>query len=287
MDDTWGVSGPQFLVGYNCLLALAAYVAWVRPIREADALAWPWQPLPPTPNPGYYGTFSRAFLLGGPARVATVAVATYLLDGLVHVDSKGRLSATAGARTPQDGHGGDTLALEWSALADIESLRHRKLGGIAKSYAGLAQVKAIDDRLRGDGLLVRPFDRDRVNWGAWLLGILFVLGILCIVFGLAHDKPVQLMVMEYIFVWPFLLVASFTPRSDWTCRTRSGQALVQELRSRSRGTVGPAAVAVLGLGALGDAKLAKFLGKGGKDSGSGGCGGGSVCEGACGAGCGG
>lgn len=282
MDDTWGISGPQFLVGYNCLLAVAAYVAWVRPICKAEVLAWPWQSSPPAPDPEDYDTFSRAYLAGGPARVATVAVAANLLDGLVRVDSKGRLSATAGARAPQDEHSGDTLTLEWSALAGIESGRHTRLGEIGKSYAELAQVRAIGDRIRSDGLLARPFDTGRVNWGAWLLGALFVLGIVRIASGLAYDKPVDLMVGEYAFVWPWLLLTSITLRGDWSCRTRSGTALVQQLTTRYRGMVGPGAVAVLGLGALGDAGLAKFLRKGGRDSGAGGCDGGCGGCGGCG-----
>jgi uncharacterized protein (TIGR04222 family) len=101
-SDTWGISGPAFLVIYGCLIGLAVLFGLYQYLAArfaADVLAWPWLPKAPPPDSTQHDRYTIAYLVGGTPRVAAVAVAG-LVPARVRVDRKGRLSVAASPYHP-------------------------------------------------------------------------------------------------------------------------------------------------------------------------------------------
>jgi uncharacterized protein (TIGR04222 family) len=191
------------------------------------------------------------------------------------------LTGLESARAAEANHD-DTF--ESAALARISREGGRgTLATVNGTFAQLSDVDAIRDRLIDDGLLVKPYDSMRRVWVAVVFGAVLLLGVIRLVAGLDNGHPVGGLVLEMLLAGTIGLVI-LGSLADRAVPTRSGKALTAELKDRYTGVAGSGAVAVLGLTALGDPELSKYLLKGGVDhsGGGSGCGGGGGCGGGCG-----
>lgn len=242
--DTWGISGPTFLVAY-LVLAAAVLVAAVRARR---ALADP-RPDRPFGDPGAH-PHDVAHLNGGPELAVTSALAAMHLKGTV-APSKGQIYAVG---RPAPGDDALERAIHFtsgSAVARRRLPMHRPVQ---------AALEAIEKRLVGAGLLLSEAERRRIRAVGWWLVAVAGLGLLRLLAGIADGKPVGFLVVALLAVSVVAgVLLAWAPR-----RTRSGDRLLarlkddhHELAPDSRPdwiAYGPAAAA-LGVGIFGTGAL--------------------------------
>ena len=149
------------------------------------------------------------------------------------------------------------------------------LATLSAPFAQLSEVNAIRERLLDDGLMAKVDNARRRVWVRVVFGAVLLVGVIRLVAGVHNGHPVGGLVLEIIVAVVVGLL--LTAESAEPVPTRGGKALTAELKHRYTGMAGSSAVAVLGLAALGDATLSKYLLKGGGDhsggGGGGGCGG--------------
>lgn len=293
--DTWGISGPAFLVAY-LLLAAVVWVASAR-TRRALADAGSSGAVPADPH-------DLAYLNGGPDLAVTSALAAMHLTGTV-APSKGQIHAV-GRPAP----GADALerAIHFTTGSPVNRARlplHRPVR---------TALDAIGKRLVAHGLLLSDTQRARIRAVGWWMVAVAGLGLVRLLAGIADGRPVGFLVVALLAVAVVALVQLLrAPR-----RTRAGDRLLTRLRGEHHEldpaqrpdwvAYGPAAAA-LGIGIFGvsavwasDPALAEelavqkaaaggdggssFVG-GGDGGGGGGDGGGGGGGGGCGGGCGG
>ncbi len=289
MAETWGISGPTFLVGY---LLLAA-VTWIATARRRRALAdGPDRPAPHRP-------YELAFLNGGADLAVTSALTAMHLAGTVaprrgEVQAVGRL-----------GSGADALERAVHAAATTPVPRRR----LVLTRPVRTALDAVERRLVADGLLLGEPQRRAVRAVGWWTAAVAGLGLLRLLAGVAEGRPVGFVAVALVAVAALALVQLLhAPR-----RSRSGDRLLARLRNENTAIApgmrpdwvayGPAGAA-LGVGLFGasalwasDPAFAEELalqrtdgGAGGGstvvtsggDSGGGGGGGGGGCGGGCG-----
>lgn len=297
--DTWGVSGPVFLVAY---LFLAAAV-WVSAALQRRALAG-------GPDDRRLGDLTRhphdvAFLNGGPELAVASALTVMHLRGTVapvtgRIHAVGRLEPRADALE---------RAVHFAAGSPVARTRlplHRSVRAALDVTVG---------RLVTSGALLSDAQRRRIRSVGWWLGAVAGLGLVRLLAGVADGKPVGLLVVTLLAVaagavWQLVRA----PR-----RSRAGDRLLARLAEEHHSlhpnqrpdwvAYGPAAAA-LGIGIFGtsalwasDPALAEELAlqkaaaggdggsvvtpSGGGDGSSGGGDGGGGGGGGCGGGCGG
>jgi uncharacterized protein (TIGR04222 family) len=316
--DTWGVSGPAFLVGY-LIVGAVLYIASLLARRAAGTVA---AAVRARRSRAFTARFTRpasdakgdpylvAYLNGG-AKLAVLAGQSALRAG--------GLFATDRPRTA-DGPGPATRAkwpLELAILAATD--RPVPYSRLKSDPAVAGALRALADELVQDGLLVSPRNLGILrHWGLALLG-LFALGVWRLVAGLGNGHAVG-------FLIPLVLAAGVgallwylrLPR-----RTSAGHAALERVRMRHSHLApdlrpdwranGPSAAAigvgVFGAGAIwaadpafaGELAVARATASvggaagssswafwGGSSGGGSGCGGGgSSCGGGGGGGCGG
>jgi uncharacterized protein (TIGR04222 family) len=295
--DTWGVSGPSFLVAY----LLIAVAIWVAGFRARRALADPRATSPAgdmTARP-----HDVAYLNGGAELAVYSALSSMHLRGTI-TSSRGAVQA-AGRLDP----GTDELerAIHFTARVAMQRKRlqfHRPV---------LVALAVIEKRLVAAGLLLSEEQRLRIRRvGSWML-VVAGLGLVRLLAGVAEAKPVGYLVVALVAVTAVAAVQlARAPR-----RTRLGDRTLATLRSEHHGlspevkpdwsVYGPEGAAlgigIFGMGALwasdpafADELAAQRVAAGGSsgDGGSGsssyggdGGGGGGGCGGGGGGGCGG
>jgi hypothetical protein len=307
VDETWGISGPRFLVVYAVLLVLA-YLAVVLGRR---VLARPPAAMPIAP--GELDAYEVAMLSDGEWHAVTTAVIQLNHAGVLVVGGDPP-TVSPGGPLPVGAHpveravyecaaaegGSAAVALaeaERTALRDRfvqrgrlvdpeQARRARILVVLAEAERTRRALAALRERLVQRGLLVGPEQARRARLLVALPVAVLLFGLARLAAGLANDKPVGDLVL--------LLVA--TAATLWYVwlplpLTTEGSAALQRLRreTKTNGAATPAAlVAVLGASALWglNAGLAGALGvprlPGSGDGGGGGCGGGGCGGGGCG-----
>lgn len=289
--DTWGISGPAFLVAY---LLLAAAV-WGASARTRRALADDRADRLPGAAPA--DPHDVAYLNGGPDLAVTSALAAMHLTGTV-APSKGQIRAV-GKLEP----GADALerAIHFTTGSPVTRSRLRLHRPVRTA------LDTIEKRLVSLGLLLPEAQRRRIRAVGWWMVAVAGLGLLRLLAGVAEGRPVGLVTVALLAVAGVALVQLLhAPR-----RTRAGDRLLVWLRDRHHEldpaqrpdwvTYGPVAAA-LGIGIFGvsavwasDPALAEELavqkasagGDGGSSFVGGGDGGGGGGDGGGGGGCGG
>jgi uncharacterized protein (TIGR04222 family) len=294
-NDTWGISGPAFLLAY-LLVAVAVFLAATRARRALT------DPRPDRPI-GDLGDRPHdvAFLNGGGELSVYSALSAMSRRGTI-VGQRGKVEAV-GRVEPSDGD--LEAAIHRAARNRVARRRLLSDGGVTSS------LRRIEKRLVTDGLLLSDDTRRRHRSVAWWMGAVAVLGALRLLAGIAEARPVGWLALALLGVTVVVVVQVLRrPR-----RTRAGDRALAALRDTHHdrapdaapdwavyGPVGAAlAVGMYGTSALwasdpalaaelavqrsaagGDGGSAGYVGGGGGDGGSSGDGGGGGCGGGCG-----
>lgn len=266
--ETWGISGPTFLLAY---LVLAGAV-WIASTQTRRMLADP-RAIGPAADVTAH-PHDVAYLNGGVELAVYSALGSMHLRGTI-TSSRGTVQA-AGRLDP--GADGLERAIHFTTRGQVRRSRlpfHRPV---------MTALSEIEKRLVGAGVLLAEEQRLRIRRvGVWMLAVA-VLGLVRVLAGVAEAKPVGFLVAALTAV-ALVAVVQFarSPR-----RTRRGDRMLETLRTEHHllspevkpdwsvhGPVGAAlGIGIFGMGALwasdpafADQLAAQRVGAGGSDGG--------------------
>jgi uncharacterized protein (TIGR04222 family) len=287
--DTWGISGPQFLLLYVALFAVTVPVVV---LARRRALAGP----PGAAAPARLDPYEAAFLNGGSGLVATTAVTSLLRDGVLTSTSRRGRRVRLGVRAapPAGAH-----PVEWATYQLVAAQPDRTLAEVQAALGREPAVAAVRERLRLGGLAPTPEQRARCRAAGLWFAPLVVLGVARAAAGSANGRPVGFLVALLAVTVAVAVVAALRVPDV----TALGRRTLGRLRAETRRPpvgASPAelgmATALFGAGVLWAADVetamalrvprehGAHLGGVGGDGGGGSCGGGGGCGGGCGGG---
>lgn len=294
--DTWGISGPQFLLLYIALLAVTVLVVVVarrRVLAVPDGAA----------VPARLDRYEAAYLNGGCDLVATTAVSSLLRARHLAPSPRRRRRhrLVARAAPPAGAH-----PVEWAAYQLVADRSDHPRWALGAELCRVPAMAAVRERLRQSGLA--PTDEQQARYratGLWFLPLL-ALGVARVAAGTANGRPVGF--LAGLLIVTVVAAAVLSLRAPHA--TELGRRTLDHLRSETgRPGVGASAselamaTALFGTGVLwaADTETAMALrvprehgaflgwagggdggGGGGGDGGGGGCGGGGCGGGGCG-----
>ncbi|MGH3588528.1 MAG: TIGR04222 domain-containing membrane protein, partial [Pseudonocardia sp.] len=182
--ETWGISGPTFLLAY-LLLAVAVGIAVTRARRALAEPATASLPGGLTANP-----HDVAYLNGGGELAVYSALSAMHLRGTI-ITHRGEVQAT-GRLEPAT----DTLerAIHFTANGRVPRRRlefHRPVQ---------TALSTIEDRLVAGGFLLSEERRRQIRWaGLWMLAVAG-LGLLRLLAGVAEARPVGFLIVMLLLV---------------------------------------------------------------------------------------
>jgi uncharacterized protein (TIGR04222 family) len=289
--DTWGISGPRFLLLYVVVLAVTVAGAV---LARRRVLAVPEGAAPPSRLDRY----EAAYLNGGAGLAATTAVSSLLRTRHLAPSPRRRSRHRLVARkAPAAG----SHPVEWAAYQLVAGRREPLLREVQAGLASSSAMTAVRERLRRAGLA--PTDEQRARYratGLWFLPVA-ALGVARVAAGTANGRPVGFLVG--LLVVTVVLAVALCLRAPDT--TELGRRTLERLRAETgRPAAGASAselamaTALFGTGVLwaADTETAMALriprehgailgGAWGGDAGGGGsCGGGGCGGGGCGGG---
>jgi uncharacterized protein (TIGR04222 family) len=242
--DTWGISGPTFLLFYVAVAGLVVLAATGVRRRLADVPARPCADLAARP-------YDVAYLNGGAELAICAALSAMYRGGTLTTARRGVVAAAA---RPEVGAEELDRAI---ARAAARPVTRRELAGARAVSTALARIESL---LVDGGLLLSAEQRRRIRAvGGWTSAVA-VLGVARLVAGLQAGRPVGYLVVALAAVTAVGLVQlTRAPR-----RTRAGDdALAQLVREQYAlspamrpdwAVYGPAgaalSVGVYGMGAL-------------------------------------
>jgi uncharacterized protein (TIGR04222 family) len=280
--DTWGISGPNFLVGYVALgiAVVAGVMIWRR--RYTFGPPPPIRSLTPT---------EVALLTGGRELAVYSSLASLRAAEAVQIEA-GHLRQIGPVPS-----GAPELDRVVHAVAGRRTLRSRDAAGDPAVAAVLDRTEA---ELAEAGLLLSPAVRSAVRRGALAGVALLAFGIVRAIAGTQNGKPIGGLVLLLVLVAAGTLALSYVPRLSRAARSavtglRRDASHLRPSQSPSWATYGPGAAA-LGVGLFGTAAIwaadpafaadaeiqRQSLASSGYSGGDGGgstCGGGSSCGG--------
>ena len=242
MGETWGISGPAFLVAY-VVLGLAVWVATARARRAlADG--------PDRPGPSADHPHDLALLNGGAELAITSALTSMHLKGTV-APSRGQIVAVGLPDRRTDG-------LERAVHAAAASPVHRRRLPVTRPVR--TELAAAEKRLVAHGLLLSAPRRTAIRAVGWWTAAVAGLGLVRLLAGLGEGRPVGFLVVLVLAIGVVALVQLLrAPR-----RSRPGDRLLHRLRIEHHSlrpafrpdwvAHGPAAAA-LGVGVFGASAL--------------------------------
>jgi uncharacterized protein (TIGR04222 family) len=291
--NTWGISGPQFLLLYLALLAVT--VAGVALARRR-VLA----PGGQAAGPARLDPYEAAELNGGGDLVVLTAASNLLRSGTLANASRRRgQQARLVARAAPEAA---AHPVEWALYQQVASGPNRRLKDLQGALAQTSALAALRQRLRLGGLAPTPEQLTRYRlMGLWFVPLL-ALGAARVVAGVGNGRPVGFLVL---FLLVTVVVAAVLVRRVPNA-TELGRRSLERLRlEHPRPAVGASAAevsmgtALFGAGVLWTADTdtalmlrvpreqgwyAGFGGHGGGGDGGGGSCGGGGCGGGCGGG---
>ena len=244
--DTWGISGPTFLLAY-LVLAIAVGAAVLRARRAlADVSAErPASRMEERP-------YDVAYLNGDAQLAVTAALSAMYRAGTIKTAGRGVVVA---AERPDSR--ADELERAIHHAAATGPVSRRALPAVGAVASALHRV---EQRLIAAGLLLAAERRRRIRLsGGWVLAV-GVFGVVRVMAGYANNRPVGFLIILVFLVTLFgVLLAGNAPR-----RTRAGDALLRRLATEYHSLApstrpdwahyGPSgaalAVGVFGVGAL-------------------------------------
>jgi uncharacterized protein (TIGR04222 family) len=211
MGDTWGISGPTFLLLY----AVLAAVVLIASIRARRTIAGSRRTEPVT---GIARQPHDVAYLNGGAELAVVSALTALrLRGAIWSE-RGNAQ-----RVPHTDPGSD--GLERALHAAVDAPLHRRR--IPTNRGVAAALAVIERRLIDAGLLLSDAQRRRIRSVGWWMAAVAGLGLVRLLAGIANAKSVGLLVVALIVVTIIAVVLlSTAPR-----RTRLGDKSLAALRT--------------------------------------------------------
>jgi uncharacterized protein (TIGR04222 family) len=239
--DTWGVSGPTFLLIYVALgiVVLAGVIIWRR--RYTSGPSGPLRSLTPT---------EVALLTGGRDLAVYSSLASLRAVEAVQIES-GHLRQVGPLPS-----GAPELDRAIHAAAGRQSLRSRDVAADPNVAAILERTEA---ELTESGLLLSPAVRSHVRRGA-LAGVsLLVFGIVRAIAGTQNGKPIGNLILLLVLVAAGTLALSYVPRLSRVARSsvnmlRRDASHLRPSQSPSWATYGPTSAA-LGVGLFGTAAI--------------------------------
>jgi uncharacterized protein (TIGR04222 family) len=243
VDDTWGISGPAFLILFlGAAATILALTLWQRRqvFRGPDHV-----------NVESLSPQQLAFLNGGRQLAMQTSLLWLRQSGAVSHDGEGKLTRVSGH--PAQG----------ATELDRAVLHAASTGAYARTMISNNGVRTaltrMEDSLIRAGLAVAESDRRAVRRGPWLLLLLVVVGFVRLVVGLGNDKPVLLLALSLAVLSPVAFVLFRRPVT-----TKAARAALDRLRRRHSylapaqrpafDTYGPASTA-LAVGLFGGAVL--------------------------------
>ncbi|GLY69733.1 TIGR04222 domain-containing membrane protein [Amycolatopsis taiwanensis] len=207
MNEPWGISGPEFLAIYACLLALPVVLmlGWLVALRGRPATI-----VAPLPSAYHY-----AYLIGGPDRVVDTATATLIDQEHLRVDSRGRLTAI-GRRPPSE-----PLAAEiWRSVRENPS---RPVFSVRANLGRHSLVTRIGADLVNRGMVVPKVKLTDVWWTVVVLyALVLTLGIVRMFNGLVLERPVGYLQLLIVLATLLTITALGSRRRFTTTVTARG-----------------------------------------------------------------
>jgi uncharacterized protein (TIGR04222 family) len=239
----WGLSGPEFLWLYAIGLVAGLVVAiGARMTVRRPRLAAP---------PGVLDVTELGFLGGGPVNAVQVAVARLAGAGLVRVNRGGQVSAPGAVRST--GNPFDDVVLH-------------QLGGPKMVATVLRRptvekaVTELGESLVRRGLLVAPSAAIRARrLGPVLLYVVFVVGVVRWINGVANDLPVGYLTFLLAATLIAIVVLNVRVLSVPKARTVHGDRVVAEVRRQGSAAGQLERAAVSGPRAIDDKDLSHAL----------------------------
>ena len=210
--DTWGISGPDFLLVYlgaAAVFLVFAVVVRLLVTRSSYGAAPGRLPTPP----------EVAFLLGGRAQAAYSALARLRVAGVIGVGAERGLTVTGSVPA-----GATRLDLAVYAAAQRD-VRARDLPDNSQVQSAVAELK---DDVERAGWRLDSSARARARLGAYLLLGLTAFGVFRIVAGVMNDRGVFVLTGMCAITFVIGLSLLRVPRL-----TRAGRLAVKETQARN------------------------------------------------------
>ncbi|MEU0561519.1 TIGR04222 domain-containing membrane protein [Dactylosporangium sp. NPDC006015] len=236
--DTWGVSGPDFLLLFHAAAVVAAGVAllgrWLR-LRRLE-------------RPGTSGLGAEQLAMMNARRPGAVDAALAALRARGAVEAADCVVSRSAAAGDDGALPGDATPLERALLAAVRvPARAGELQLVAEVAAAL---DAIDDDLRRRGLRTDHARERRLTIGRWVpLGAVLAVGVVRLLAGVLNHRPVSLLLLSLVLYGVLLFVAVNVdaPRardasSVWAAARRAHPHLAPHLNP-AWATYGPAGAA--------------------------------------------
>jgi uncharacterized protein (TIGR04222 family) len=212
--NTWGISGPWFLVIYVGLVGLAGFAAF----RERRP---PAKPAPDHPvSPAELDPYELAVLNGGKRLAVTAAIANLRQADAIGPGSKAMRIQASGS-LPANAH-----PIEQAVHDQIAQDGQQTLKTIQQKTIPKPAFTSLHGRLVQHGLLLGPEQTRRTQLKAlWLVPVL-LLGLVRLAAGVANQKPVALLDLALLATGIAVAVLWLRPAR----LSRQGHAALKELR---------------------------------------------------------
>ena len=231
--DTWGISGPQFLLLYVALFAVTVPVVV---LARRRALAGP----PGAAVPARLDRYEVAYLNGGCELVATTAVTGLLRDGVLTSTSRRGRRVRLGVRAapPAGAH-----PVEWATYQLVAARPDHPRWALGAELCRATAMAAVCERLRQGGLAPTPEQRARYRAaGLWFVPLL-ALGTARVAAGSANGRPVGFLVVALLVTVVTATVLSVRVPAA----TALGRRTLAMLRAGTRRPTAGASPAELGM----------------------------------------
>ena len=231
--DTWGISGPQFLLLYVALFAVTVPVVV---LARRRALAGP----PGAAVPARLDRYEVAYLNGGCELVATTAVTGLLRDGVLTSTSRRGRRVRLGVRAapPAGAH-----PVEWATYQLVAARPDHPRWALGGELCRAPAMAAVRERLRQGGLAPTPEQRARYRaTGLWFVPLL-ALGTARVAAGSANGRPVGFLVVALLVTVVTATVLSVRVPAA----TALGRRTLAMLRAETRRPPAGASPAELGM----------------------------------------
>ncbi|MET9627058.1 TIGR04222 domain-containing membrane protein [Lentzea sp. NPDC006480] len=215
MQKPWGLSGPEFLQLYWIGLALAVLVAIVVRVRvRAGHSSQPVRSL---------DMDELAYLAGGPRRVVETAIARLLTAGELRTSRRGTVQVTSTTNSLNK--------VDRAVITDSQRYTNRTVNLMIPAVSKDDAVTEIGRRLEEMGLVVHPdVAKSALRKGSIALWVLFAVGVVRLVNGLAIGAPVGYLVLLLLLTGAVIFVLT---RRGKNLRTSKGNSVLSAARTSS------------------------------------------------------
>jgi uncharacterized protein (TIGR04222 family) len=216
MEDTWGISGPDFISLYLLAVLVSLLFAFaVRILTRSGTVT--------TTAPEALTALEVACLTGGPRRVVEAAVAQLVDTGQLRPARNGYVRVTNLIEP--------TNEVERTILADVRKHGHRSIAMLTYRLGSSQAVKDVSERLVRAGYLIdEKIAARRKMIGTIPIIVVLGVGIIRWLNGLGNDKPIGWLTLLLLGTG---LVVYGMRRQDLTLRTFQATNACQHMTGAS------------------------------------------------------